>query len=69
MEIEDAFAAKEDGVLVSGKMKVGQIMVGDEGEIIGFNPTAKRAVVAAKDVLFTGTLLLQGVTKGDLLRG
>jgi translation elongation factor EF-Tu-like GTPase len=43
MEIEDAFAAKEDGVLVSGKRKAGQIMVGDEVEIIGFNKVPQKA--------------------------
>lgn len=69
MEVEDAFAAKGGGVVVSGKVKADQITVGDEVEIVGFSPMVKRAVVAAKDVVFKGNILLQGITKEDLVRG
>jgi elongation factor Tu len=69
MEVEDAFAAADGGVIVSGKVKSGNIMVGDEVEIIGLSLATKRAVVAAKDVLFKGSIQLEEVTKDDLKRG
>lgn len=69
MEVEDAFAAADGGVIVSGKVKFGNIMVGDEVEIIGLRPTTKRAVAAAKDGLFKGSIQLEGVTRNDLKRG
>lgn len=69
MEVQDVFGAGEDGVCVAGKVKSGSITVGEEVEIIGLSPMTKRAMVAAKDQVFPGTLLLQGLTKADLIRG
>src|ERR1051326_2315613 len=69
MEVQDAFAVKDGGVILSGKVKSGTIAIGDQVEIIGFSPTIKRALVAAKDIVFQGTIQLQGVSSADIFRG
>jgi len=69
MEVEEAFAARDGGVIAGGKVKFGEIMVGDEVEIIGLSATTKRAVVAAKNTLYKGSVRLEGVVKDDLKRG
>jgi elongation factor Tu len=69
MEVEDAFAVKDGVVILSGKMKSGTIAIGDQVEIIGFSPTIKRAMVAAKDILYQGTIQLQGLSRADIFRG
>lgn len=69
MEVEDAFAVKDGGVVVSGQMKSGAISVGEEVELIGLSLTTKRAVVCAKDILYPGTIQFAGLTRDDIRRG
>jgi|SRR5579883_1188573 len=78
MEIEDPWQVKKDGdimVVVSGKVREGNIAVGDTVEVVGFSQTVQQAVVVEKDFkpyaegLLQGTLVLQGVSKSDVTRG
>lgn len=67
MEIEDVFAAKDRGTVVSGHVKSGNALVGDEVEIIGLLPTIQRAAILEKDVLYKGNIVLTKLTKDDLI--
>ena len=67
MVIEDVFTANDRGTVVSGKVQSGNILIGDEVEIIGLTSTIQRAVIVEKDVLYKGNVLLKRLTKDDLI--
>jgi len=69
MPIEDVFGIKGRGTVVTGRIERGTIKVGDEVEIVGFEPTRKTVVTGLE--MFRKTLDLgePGDNVGCLLRG
>jgi elongation factor Tu len=78
MPIEDVFTISGRGTVVTGRVERGIVKVGDEMEIVGFNPTIKRIVTGVemfRKLLDQGQagdnigLLLRGTEKSDVERG
>ena len=79
MSIEDIFMIKGRGTVATGRIERGQVKVGDEVEIVGFNKLARKTVVTGVEMfnksLDSGMagdnvgLLLRGVEKDDIERG
>ena len=78
MPIEDVFSISGRGTVVTGRIERGQIKVGEEIEIVGFRPTAKKVVTGVemfRKLLDAGVagdnvgVLLRGVEKSDVERG
>jgi elongation factor Tu len=78
MPIEDIFSISGRGTVVTGRVEQGQVKVGDEMEIVGIRPTAKRVVTGVemfKKLLDSGQagdnvgLLLRGTERDDVERG
>jgi elongation factor Tu len=78
MPIEDIFSISGRGTVVTGRVEQGQVKVGEEMEIVGIRPTAKRVVTGVemfKKLLDSGQagdnvgLLLRGTERDDVERG
>ncbi|MGH3181565.1 MAG: elongation factor Tu [Streptosporangiaceae bacterium] len=78
MPIEDIFSISGRGTVVTGRIERGKVKVGEEIEIVGFRPTAKKVVTGIemfKKQLDEGLagdnagLLLRGTEKEDVERG
>jgi elongation factor Tu len=78
MPIEDIFSISGRGTVVTGRVELGQVKVGDEMEIVGIRPTAKKVVTGVemfKKLLDSGQagdnvgLLLRGTEREDVERG
>src|SRR5687768_2666973 len=78
MPIEDVFSISGRGTVVTGRIERGQVKVGEEIEIVGFKPTAKKVVTGGemfRKLLDSGEagdnigVLLRGVEKTDVERG
>jgi len=78
MPIEDVFTISGRGTVVTGRVERGIVKVGEEMEIVGFNPTIKRVVTGVemfRKLLDQGQagdnigLLLRGTEKSDVERG
>jgi len=78
MPIEDVFSISGRGTVVTGRIERGQVKVGEEIEIVGFKPTAKKVVTGVemfRKLLDAGVagdnvgILLRGVEKSDVERG
>src|SRR5690348_10233983 len=78
MPIEDIFSISGRGTVVTGRIERGKVKVGEEIEIVGFRPTAKKVVTGIemfKKSLDEGLagdnagLLLRGTEKDDVERG
>src|SRR5262252_4385936 len=78
MPIEDIFSISGRGTVVTGRVELGQVKVGDEVEIVGIRPTQKTVVTGVemfKKLLDAGQagdnvgLLLRGTGKDDVERG
>jgi len=78
MPVEDVFTISGRGTVVTGRVERGIVKVGDEMEIVGFNPTIKRIVTGVemfRKLLDQGQagdnigLLLRGTEKSDVERG
>ncbi len=78
MPIEDVFTISGRGTVVTGRCERGQIKVGDEIEIVGFDPTQKTVCTGVE--MFRKTLdygqagdnvglLLRGIKKDEVERG
>ena len=78
MPIEDIFSIEGRGTVVTGKIERGKGKVGEEVELVGFNPTAKTTVTGIE--MFNKQLeeglagdnagiLLRGLKKEDITRG
>ena len=78
MPVEDVFGIKGRGTVVTGRVERGMVKVGDEIEIVGFRPTAKKIVTGVE--MFHKSLdagepgdavgcLLRGVERDDVERG
>ena len=78
MPIEDVFGIKGRGTVVTGRIERGMVKIGDEIEIIGFEPTRKTVVTGVE--MFQKTLdegeagdnvgcLLRGIERDDVERG
>nr|MBA3948321.1 elongation factor Tu [Acidobacteriota bacterium] len=78
MPIEDVFSISGRGTVVTGRIERGTVKVGEEVEIIGFRPTAKKIVTGVemfRKLLDSGVagdnvgVLLRGTEKDDVERG
>ncbi|HWG38241.1 MAG TPA: elongation factor Tu, partial [Terriglobales bacterium] len=78
MPVEDIFSISGRGTVVTGRIERGKVKVGEEVEIVGFRPTAKKVVTGIemfKKQLDEGLagdnagLLLRGTEKDDVERG
>jgi elongation factor Tu len=78
MPIEDVFTISGRGTVVTGRVERGIVKVGEEMEIVGYNPTIKRVVTGVemfRKLLDQGQagdnigLLLRGTEKSDVERG
>ena len=78
MPIEDIFSISGRGTVVTGRVERGKVKVGEEIEIVGIRPTAKKVVTGVemfKKLLDEGVagdnvgLLLRGTEKDDVERG
>ncbi|MFN8006337.1 MAG: elongation factor Tu [Terriglobia bacterium] len=78
MPIEDIFSISGRGTVVTGRVDRGKVKVGEEIEIVGIRPTAKKVVTGVemfKKLLDEGVagdnvgLLLRGTEKDDVERG
>jgi elongation factor Tu len=78
MPIEDVFTISGRGTVVTGRVERGVVKVGEEMEIVGYNPTIKRVVTGVemfRKLLDQGQagdnigLLLRGTEKSDVERG
>jgi len=78
MPIEDVFTISGRGTVVTGRVERGIVKVGEEMEIVGFNPTVKRVVTGVemfRKLLDQGQagdnvgLLLRGTEKSEVERG
>jgi len=78
MPVEDIFSISGRGTVVTGRVERGKVKVGEEIEIVGIRPTAKKVVTGVemfKKLLDEGVagdnvgLLLRGVEKDDVERG
>jgi elongation factor Tu len=78
MPIEDVFSISGRGTVVTGRVERGRVKVGEEIEIVGFRPTAKKVVTGVemfRKLLDSGEagdnigVLLRGVEKTDVERG
>jgi elongation factor Tu len=78
MPIEDVFSIQGRGTVVTGRVDRGRVKVGEEIEIVGFQPTTKKIVTGVemfRKLLDEGTagdnigVLLRGVEKKDVERG
>jgi elongation factor Tu len=78
MPIEDVFTISGRGTVVTGRVERGVVKVGEEMEIVGYNPTIKRIVTGVemfRKLLDQGQagdnigLLLRGTEKSDVERG
>jgi elongation factor Tu len=78
MPIEDIFSISGRGTVVTGRVEQGQVKVGEEMEIVGIRPTAKKVVTGVemfKKLLDSGQagdnvgLLLRGTERDDVERG
>ncbi len=78
MPIEDVFSISGRGTVVTGRVERGKVKVGEEIEIVGFKPTAKKVVTGVemfRKLLDSGEagdnigVLLRGVEKTDVERG
>ena len=79
MSIEDVFSIKGRGTVATGRIERGQVMVGDEVEVVGLRPEPMKTTVTGVE-MFQKTLdsgmagdnvgcLLRGVEKTDIERG
>ena len=78
MPIEDVFSISGRGTVVTGRVERGKVKVGEEIEIIGFRPTAKKIVTGVemfRKLLDEGVagdnigVLLRGTEKEEVERG
>jgi elongation factor Tu len=79
MAVEDVFSIEGRGTVATGRIERGKVKVGEEVEIIGLRPAAKKSVVTGiemfRKLLDEGQagdnvgLLLRGVEKNDIERG
>jgi elongation factor Tu len=78
MPVEDIFSISGRGTVVTGRIERGVVKVGDEVEIVGIRPTAKKVVTGVemfKKLLDRGEagdnvgLLLRGTERKDVERG
>jgi len=78
MPIEDVFGIKGRGTVVTGRIERGVVKVGEEIEIIGFEPTRKSVVTGVEmfhKLLDEGEAgdnvgcLLRGIDREDVMRG
>jgi elongation factor Tu len=79
MPIEDVFAIKGRGTVVTGRVERGRIRVGEEAEIVGIRPQTRRMVVTGvemfRKLLDEGQAgdnigcLLRGIERDDVERG
>jgi elongation factor Tu len=78
MPIEDVFSISGRGTVVTGRVERGQVKVGEEVEIVGFQQTMKKIVTGVemfKKLLDAGVagdnigVLLRGLEKTDVERG
>jgi elongation factor Tu len=78
MPIEDVFSIQGRGTVVTGRVDRGRVKVGEEIEIVGFQPTTKKIVTGVemfRKLLDEGVagdnigVLLRGVEKKDIERG
>jgi len=80
MPIEDVFAIKGRGTVVTGRIERGQVKIGDTVEIVGMTDTGARSTVATGVEMFQKTLdsgqagdnvgcLLRGIERTDVQRG
>ena len=78
MPIEDVFSISGRGTVVTGRIERGKVKVGEDIEIVGFRPTAKKVVTGVemfRKLLDEGVagdnvgVLLRGVEKADVERG
>jgi len=78
MPIEDIFSISGRGTVVTGRVEQGVVKVGDEIEVVGIRPTAKRVVTGVemfKKLLDEGQagdnigVLLRGTEREDVERG
>ncbi len=78
MPVEDIFSISGRGTVVTGRIERGVVKVGDEVEIVGIRPTAKKIVTGVemfKKLLDRGEagdnvgLLLRGTERKDVERG
>jgi elongation factor Tu len=78
MPIEDVFSISGRGTVVTGRVEQGVVKVGDEVEVVGIRPTARRVVTGVemfKKLLDQGEagdnvgLLLRGTERTDVERG
>ncbi len=78
MPIEDVFSISGRGTVVTGRVERGKVRVGDEVEIVGFEPTQKTVVTGVE--MFRKTLdegiagdnigcLLRGIKRDEVYRG
>jgi elongation factor Tu len=79
MSVEDVFSIKGRGTVGTGRIERGKVHVGDDVEIVGLRPDARKTVVTGVE-MFNKTLeegqagdnvglLLRGVEKAELERG
>jgi len=78
MPIEDIFSIKGRGTVVTGRVERGKITVGEEVEIVGFEPTRKTVATGVemfRKLLDEGLagdnigVLLRGIDKDEVFRG
>jgi elongation factor Tu len=79
MSIEDVFAIKGRGTVVTGRVDRGQVKVGDEVDIVGLRPETRKTVVTGvemfRKLLDSGQAgdnigcLLRGIERDDVERG
>ena len=78
MPIEDVFSISGRGTVVTGRVERGKVLVSEEIEIVGFQPTEKKVVTGVemfRKLLDEGVagdnigVLLRGVEKEDVNRG
>ncbi|MEK7535549.1 MAG: elongation factor Tu [Patescibacteria group bacterium] len=78
LPIEDIFSIEGRGTVVTGRIERGKVKVGEEVELVGFNPTTKTTVTGIEmfnkqlDEGMAGDnagILLRGLKKEDITRG
>src|SRR5712692_3778349 len=78
MPVEDIFSISGRGTVVTGRIELGVIKVGEEVEIVGLNPTQKKVVTGVemfRKLLDQGQagdnvgLLLRGIERNQVERG
>jgi elongation factor Tu len=78
MPVEDVFSIKGRGTVATGRVERGKVTVGDEVEIVGFEPTRKTTATGVemfRKLLDQGIagdnvgVLLRGVDKDQIYRG